>query len=714
MNRHGYPYKKSFLALAVLTAFHASAQQSQDEERNSQEDTVERIAVSGTFQQSLIDRIPIAPKELPYTLHVLDRDFIDERNFARPIEALTTLPNITRTEDRLGTGTANFLARGFEAPILVDNRVQNNFRGSGARDDAFVERYEVLKGPASISLGPIGAGGVINTVTKVPERDAFTAVKLRVDQFGSAGGELDVNFGDQIGSGKALFRISGAYRNFRFDADETKRETFAIRPVMTVDISEDTTARASISYTENTVTPNSGFPLMSNGAIPPGIDTSTFTGFANGEGVAEDLFYEAEVNHQFLDNLRLTVRGSRQVTDFDYKNTGGLYNYNAADGVPGMGVNDPYLTSFTGGGATETVANFFDLQLAYQGEFNGQKQDLAIGVAYDKRSFERLFSEFVPVGPFHLDNLGERRYGPEDIGPLLPFTLTDQKLNSVFAEAAIRPNDWLTLLAGLRYDALDQSTTNIRRGREFVSSFDDSKRTFRFGATAEVTEQINMYASFAQAFAPQFGVQRESGAVGPELSDGYEIGAKGLVFDGMLSFEAGFFHTIRKNVAVRDPNNTVGEAFVVTIGELTAQGFEFSGHLRPSVGLRITANLGLTDIDVKEAGSNELAAAVFPKTTASSYLNYEIQSGMLEELRFGGGFRYVGKRKGPVVDFASYSVWDINIAYPLNDKLEVAFDILNVTNELYLENMAGFAQNLTGGAVLGPPRTAAITLRGRF
>ena len=148
---------------------------------------LEQMRVTGDFQQSLVDRIPIAPQELPFTLNVLDRELLDQRNFTRPIEALTILPNIIRTEDRLGTGTANFLSRGFEAPILVDNRVQNNFRGSGARDDSFVERYEVLKGPASISLGPIGAGGVINTVTKVPESEPFTALDLRGDHFGTAG-----------------------------------------------------------------------------------------------------------------------------------------------------------------------------------------------------------------------------------------------------------------------------------------------------------------------------------------------------------------------------------------------------------------------------------------------------------------------------------------------------------------------------------------------
>ena len=50
---------------------------------------------------------------------------------------------------------------------------------SGARDDSFVDRYEVLRGPASISLGPVSSGGIINTVTKLPESDPFAAFELR-------------------------------------------------------------------------------------------------------------------------------------------------------------------------------------------------------------------------------------------------------------------------------------------------------------------------------------------------------------------------------------------------------------------------------------------------------------------------------------------------------------------------------------------------------
>lgn len=711
-------HKKSAIALAVLAACQAKSQIGLAQETNQDEaaaSNIEEVVVLGEFQQSLVNRIPIGVNELPFTLNVIDRDFLDARNFTRPIEALTTLPNITRTEDRLGTGTANFLSRGFEAPILVDNRPQNGFRGAGARDDSFVERYEVLKGPASISLGPIGAGGIINTVTKLPEADQSFGIEVRGDQFGSIGGEFDVNLGETLGP-VFLLRINGAYRDFQFDADQTERQTFAIRPVVTADFGFSTSLKASVAYTDKSLNPNTGFPLLSNGEIPAQINTSTFTGFDNGTGDVEDILFEAEANHQFLDNLKLTVRGSQQTTDFNYQNTSGLYNYNYADGVPGIGLNDPYVYSYAGGAETESESTFFDAQLAYQAGFWGQQQDFVVGVAFDDSSFDRLFSDFPGVGPISLDNLDEPRIGTTDFGEFSPFTIFDQELNSAYVESALRPNDWLTIISGVRFDDLDQVTENFRGPNVFESAFDDNEVTFRVGGSAAVSETVNLYASFAQAFVPQFGVRRTSGPVEAETSTGFEIGVKGSIAEGLFSFDAGLFQSTRQDVAVDDPSNNAAasEFFVITVGEVELEGLEFSGNLNPLPGLALTLNVGYTDIEITEAGDDEVTAEVFPEFTGSSYISYELQAGALEGLRFAGGLRYVGEREGPVVDFGSYTVADVSVSYPILENTHITLDVLNVADELYLENSASFAQNITGGSVLGPPMTAVLTLRTKF
>lgn len=688
--------------LALTVALPAIAQV--DDAESRAEIATDEIIVVGRFQQSLIDRIPIAPEELPFTLNVVDRDFLDARNFTRPIEALTTLPNITLSEDRLGTGTPSFKSRGFFANVLVDNRVSNEFRGSGARDDAFIERYEVLKGPASIALGPIAAGGVINAVTKTPGLDPFVGMTLRGDHFGSVAAEFDANFGDALGSDAVLFRVSGAYRDFEFDAEEARRKTFAIRPVVSFDFGPDTALIASVSYTETTSNPNAGFPLLSTGEIPSQIDTGTFTGSANGEAIAEDLYYAAELNHDFLDNLKLTLRGSYQETDFDYQNTTGLYNYNTPGG--GIGANDPYVYSYGFAGSTQQEALFFDAQLAYQTELWGLQQDFVVGAAYNDTDFDRAFGRFGFREPVLLDNLDEARFPPlQDPATFTPFSSFESELVSVYAEAAVRPADDLTIVAGVRYD--DAERINTRRNIPVV--FDDGEVTFRVGATYEVVPQVNIYASFAQSFNSQFGDRRDSSPLPAETSDGYEIGAKGALFDGVLSFQTALFHSIRQNVGVFDPNNGPGEFFRANIGKLTVQGFEIAGVLHPVDGLDLNFNYGMTDVDADDA--EVLDAPVIIEQNASAYLNYELQSGPLEGLSLGGGFRYVGD----VGIFDSYTIADLSASFPLNENVRFSVNALNLFNEEYVENAdSNPGQNLNAGTILGAPRTVVFTVRANF
>jgi outer membrane receptor for ferric coprogen and ferric-rhodotorulic acid len=354
----------------------------------------------------------------------MDSDFLDVRNFTRPIEALTTIPNIARSEDRIGTGTTTFISRGFEAPMLVDNRAQNNFRGMGARDDSFVERYEILKGPASIASGPVGAGGIINTVTKTPTAMSSAGVKLRADQFGSMGVDFDVNLGELNNSDTFLFRVSGAYRDFEYDADYAGRTTTAIRPVAVLNLNEDTSIKASVAYRDVESNPNYGFPLTSEGEIPDIIDTDTFTGFVDGESNTKDVLYDAELNHQFLDNLKLTVRGSKQSTDNDYKHMGGIYSYD-------------YLTTGDYTYISENAAKnkmdvtFIDAQLAYQANFWGQTQDFVIGVANAHNEWTREFSENYSWEPLPLDQIGEPIYGwdEENYGDFYLFNSTTANLS---------------------------------------------------------------------------------------------------------------------------------------------------------------------------------------------------------------------------------------------------------------------------------------------
>lgn len=77
--------------------------------------------------------------------------------------------------------TTNFLRNGLPisnyAPIALENK----------------ERIEVLKGVAGLQSGVSAPGGLVNFVTKAPERDPFTTVSLGADGNGGSKVHLDTN-----------------------------------------------------------------------------------------------------------------------------------------------------------------------------------------------------------------------------------------------------------------------------------------------------------------------------------------------------------------------------------------------------------------------------------------------------------------------------------------------------------------------------------------
>lgn len=104
----------------------------------------------------------------------LDASLSDSYNTTGYVEGLTV-------RGFLLDSTTNFLRNGLPvsnyAPIALENK----------------ERIEVLKGVAGLQSGVSAPGGLVNFVTKAPERDAFTTVSLGADGNGGSKVHLDTN-----------------------------------------------------------------------------------------------------------------------------------------------------------------------------------------------------------------------------------------------------------------------------------------------------------------------------------------------------------------------------------------------------------------------------------------------------------------------------------------------------------------------------------------
>lgn len=710
----------------------------------------EVIEVESRFQNSLVNRLPIEIEKVPYSIDVIDRDLIDERGFIRPLEVLQTLPSVFLFGDEFSSGAPFFLIRGFAASILVNNRPESNSRGIGRRDNAFVERYEVLKGPASISFGQVLPGGVINTVTKLPTAEQSLDVDIRGGSFGTFRAELDANTGEFLG-GKLTARFTAAYENNEFANGLESRQVTAIRPIVAFEFSPDTRARLSFAYRDLETRPGLKFGVFRDGTVPEAFDNRTFFGPPAGSRTdGRDIFVDSEIQHEFLDNLKLTVRGSYQDTSFDYMNTQGFYNYQFdqdSSGGFGFGIADlnPVLYSYDSQGEFDEQVVYFDGQLAWT-DVGGSWVDFVIGATYQNTESDEPFLVSVPdifPNSFASRRLNVMNPNFDEFTPAVAPTMfipfsdpmngliantqnnreTGNELLSAYAEVSLQPFERLNILAGVRYDELTTDFFQDFRTGDSVSITETSNKvddiSFRIGATFEVLPEVNVYLSYAESFIPQEGFTETGDPIGPETALSYELGVKAKLLDNRLTVRAAVYNTLRQNLAATPPGLPQGEDFQIRVNEQRHRGFEFFAAGQLTDAIQFTLSYGYLDAEFTEDVDGSLAnfvPTIAPDHTFSAYGSYTVQNGKAEGLKIGGGVRFISTRQSPTIvglEQPGYTLVDGFVSYVINDTYKVQVNANNLLNNEYLEEV-GNSGRQSGGFDFGEPRVILATVNASF
>jgi iron complex outermembrane receptor protein len=151
----------------------------------------------------------------------------------------------------------NFLRNGLPvsnyAPMALENK----------------ERIEVLKGVAGLQSGVSAPGGLVNLVTKAPQRDAFTTVSLGADGNGGSKVHLESN----TGWGAMGVRVNLAAEDLHtvFDHADGKRELASV--ALATNLAPGTKISADLEYHHKKQPSVPGLGLLD----------------ANGDGVADTL-----------------------------------------------------------------------------------------------------------------------------------------------------------------------------------------------------------------------------------------------------------------------------------------------------------------------------------------------------------------------------------------------------------------------------------------
>ncbi len=570
--------------------------------------------------------------------------------------------------------------------------------------NAATERVEVLKGPASTLYGILDPGGLINVVTKRPEKTLGGSISATSTSFGGGTGQFDVT--GPIEGTRLAYRLTGEYqdedywRNFG-----TERSTF-IAPSLTW-FGDDATVTVLYSHRDYKTPFDRGtiFDLNTKKAV----DVDRKTRFDEPFNVTDGQSDLAQLNAEYRLNSQWTAK-------FDYSYSQDKYSDNQArvmayDSKTG---NLTRRVDATRGSTQRMHTTRADLQGNV--DIAGFYNEILTGVSYE--NYDLLRTDMIRCKNVKDFNIYNPSYG--SLGKCTTVSASDsdqtikQESYSAYAQDALYLTDKWIAVAGLRYQYYTQYAG---KGRPFNVNTDsrDDQWTPKLGLVYKLTPAVSLFANYSQTFMPQSSIASYIGDLPPETSNAYEIGAKFDLFDGITANIA-LFDIHKRNVLYTE---SIGDKTVAkTAGRVRSQGVEvdLAGSLTENTN--IIASYGYTDAKVLEdpdyAGK---PLPNVPRHTGSLFLTYDIHNAFAgNTLTIGGGGHGVSRRSatnGADYYLPGYFVADAFAAYKMKLQYPVTLqvNVKNLFDKTYYTS--SIATNNPGNQI-GDPREVQFTVKMEF
>lgn len=653
---------------------------------------------------STITRGALAIRETPNSITVVTKDSLRDRNALTSYEALENVAGVVRSFNNYGI--EQFTFRGFgsgQTGLVSSNGL--SVPNISALDPALIERYEILKGPASILRGAVSQGADLNRVTKVAEPGTFA------DLFGMVGSREFRRFSGDVnapifGTDRVFGRMVFAYEEGNGFVDRTKENRIAVAPAVRFNLFNSTgTLDLSARLQREGGARTRGIPLLADGTVPT-INRRTGV-FGTGNAFRRDtdeVF--AHWEQPFLRNLTLTAKFQYSRSHLKRQD---IYAYSF-----GGAQTDGTTYVYSGFGDFRRAVYAGELSVRYKGQFNGREQQVVGGVnpsvvdsdiryGYTNRGTDNLFN---PSNTFSVTEGGDADFAHRR---------TKQKQTGLFGQAILRPIPRFTLVLGGRYDWYNENAQSLLAGTARDSR--DSVFTGRAGASYEVLPGVNIYGSFANSFLPQPFLQgRDGNPLQPETAQQWEAGVKADVLDRRLKLTAAYFRIARQNVGRQV---ALGGIFD-TVGEQRHQGLELEavGELYP--GWRLIGSYAFIDAKITEDTDPLLQGKIprhVPTHSGSLWLRHDVGdqwfNGALQGLHVAGGLVANSSQFLTDVETAEIPGWvrvDLRGGYAFKNGMEVSVFVRNLLDAQFIEA----AGQVSGVNQLNAPLTLYAMLAKRF
>ncbi len=655
-------------------------------------------ASSPKFTEPLLDT--------PRTITIIPKEVIRERGALSVTDVLRTVPGISlgAGEGGIAAGDRTFI-RGYEArgDSFVDGA-----RDLGAyfRDPFNIEQIEVLKGPGSSYAGRGSTGGLINYVTKAPQKDDFAIGALTFGTDQTKRGTVDVNkVVDNVG-----LRFNAMYHDSEVAGrDAVTQNRWGVAPSVTMGMDRDTRLTLSYYHFVGNNLPDYGHPFNTSTGRPIDVDRDNFYGLKKRD--YDDAYADAltaRVEHDFSEDFKLRNQTRFGIVDRNFLVTKPEYTPGQSVVVRSVRTRDTHDTA---------LVNQTDVTSKFDTGFI--KHTLVTGLEVSNEESKGLTrgpnNASLPAANFFHPNPND----PFSFAPSYTGAGTNVEMTTigVYAFDTMKLSEQWEITGGLRWDHVDTDFTSIAtNGAETPLGRIDKTLSYNAGIVYKPVPIGSIYVAYGTSFNPSAEFQSLSTATTtndatvntpPEKNRSYEIGTKWDVLKQRLSLTAAIFRTEKTNARINDPFGTDQ----VLDGKNRVDGVElgFAGNITD----KWKAFGGYTYLDskiVKSATPAEVGkefANIAPHNF-SLWTTYQIT----DDIGVGGGATYASARYANntnTLSLPNYWRFDAMASYRLTENVDLQLNVLNLTNEFYYDSTHNGQH-----ALVAPGRSALLTTTARF
>ncbi len=656
------------------------------------------------------------PQDIPQAVTTITGALLEQQHVGSLKEALRNVSGLSFNAAEGGRSGDNMNLRGFYTfgDLYLDgirDTAQYN------RETFNLEQIDVLRGAGAMLFGRGQAGGVINQVSKTPQRMEQYKLTGSVGNNGYQDMSADINkpLGESTGIRVNLMkRDEGSWRSNPATGSEPEIHRKGVAVSLGLNLRTDN--QFWVNYQRSSTNDNPDYGVSFNPATraPSSIlPASYFWGNESNFDKSKTSMTTLINEYRFSPNTQL--RTQLRNADYDRSYWAKTPNLTAPpDSLGGAGGNQTRTSNY------KTLTLQSDLNTKFTAF--GMKHEALAGFEYLKEDSYRST----------LQNNGTTSvpaYVPYQSSVAGTPNRFNSKSQAIYVQDAVEFVPKWKVTAGVRRDLMDAQYSSVTSPQ-----LKFGENSYRTAVSYQPTETAHYYLAKSSSFSPTADLYQLTSKPQPaERSHVVELGAKWLLADGDLALRAALYRATKDWERNGDLDSTA--AILTKKRRTTGLEFEAAGRINEKWEvfsgvaimnakiLEVAENINATTgvVTVGNAGYVGQTARNTPKYTMNFWSTYQVNT----ELQVGGGAEIKGERQAfnpsgaaavPTLNGVyqpntapAYVRWDAMVKYEYR-KWMLRLNIKNVFDKTYYDAV------YDNGAfvVPGPRRSAVVTGEYKF